>query len=275
MSHSGKNYPHKSGAGAGAVAQDALADLFSQAVDSGTLSTQTSTLLTGDLGQVVIAGAAGVDAETIVSSDVTLITLLIDASSSIGYRRLEKAVRDGYGLLLDALGESRERDSVLVALWLFNHTQKVVHSYVPIIDATRLDGRTYRTSGATCLYDTWCDALLANVAYAEKLRATGTPCRSVVVVLTDGEDTSSTRDAKACQALSRDLLASEQFVLAFVGVGDEADFRQVARAMGVPEGSIEVQRDATPHALRQAFQLVSQSAIRASQGQLGATSFFA
>ncbi len=59
---------------------DALADLFNQAVDSGTLSSTISTLLTGDLDPVVIAGAAGIDAVTIQSSDVTLITVLIDAS---------------------------------------------------------------------------------------------------------------------------------------------------------------------------------------------------
>ncbi len=150
-----------------------------------------------------------------------------------------------------------------------------MHSYVPIADATRLTRRNYQSAGSTCLYDTWCDALLANVAYAEKLRVTGTPCRSIVVVLTDGEDTSSSKDARACKALSHDLFASEQFVLAFVGVGDETDFQKVARAMGVPAGSIEVQRDAIPHALREAFHLVSQSAIRASQGHLAATGFFA
>lgn len=38
--------------------------------------------------------------------------------------------------------------------------------------------------------------------------------------------------------------------------------------MGVPDGCVLVQRDATASALRKAFQLVSQSAIRASQGMI-------
>lgn len=254
----------------------ALKDLFSQAVASGTISPQTSTLLTGHLGPLVIAGAAGVDAENIVASDVTLLTVLIDNSSSIGYRSLEGAIRDGQGLLLDAFEKSKERESIMLALWLFNHDQQVVHSYVPVKDATRLDKRNYRSSGSTRLYDTWCDALASNVAYAEQLRATGTPCRSVVVVLTDGEDTSSQRSAADCARLSRDLLASEQFVLAFVGVGNDADFRQVAKSMGVPDGCIEVQKNATPQTLRRVFQMVSQSALRASQGliQPGANAGF-
>ena len=57
-------------------------------------------------------------------------------------------------------------------------------------------------------------------------------------------------------------------MLAFVGVGKDVDFHGVARAMGVPDGSVLVQRDATATSLRKAFQLVSQSAIRASQGKI-------
>ncbi len=144
----------------------------------------------------------------------------------------------------------------------------VLHSYVPVDDATRLDAQNYRGCGATSLYDTWCDALAANVAYAQRLRDGGTPTRSVVVVLTDGEDVGSKRSAPECARLSRDLLASELFTLAFVGVGRDVDFEDVAQAMGVPPGCVLVQRDATAAALRRTFQLVSRSAIRASQGRV-------
>jgi uncharacterized protein YegL len=248
------------------TSKNALRDLFAAARSAGTLSQGTSTMLMGNVGQVVIAGAAGMDAEDIVASDVHLITLLIDASSSIGSAGLEQAVRDGQQLLLDAVAKTAEADSLLVALWTFNHEQKVVHAYVPLKDAARLNKRNYCSGGTTRLYDTWCDGLAANLAYAERLRQSGTPCRSTVVVITDGEDVGSCRSAQDCACLSKELLATEQFILAFVGVGNEIDFRRVAREMGVPERCIAVQRDATPQGLRQVFQLVSQSAIRASQG---------
>ena len=51
--------------------------------------------ITGNLGSVVVAGAAGKALEDITASDVTLITLLVDRSSSIGDRRLTVAVREG------------------------------------------------------------------------------------------------------------------------------------------------------------------------------------
>ena len=243
-----------------------VASLFASAARAGTISAATSTLLTGHLGAVVIAGAAGMDLEDLVASDVTLVTVLVDASSSIAGSGLEQAIRDGQNALIDAFAASRERHSVLLATWTFNDEIRVVHSYVPIDDATRLDAANYAGVGATHLYDTWCDALGANVAYAQRLRDGGTPCRSIVVVITDGEDCGSRRSAADCARISKDLLASEQFVLAFVGVGSDAGFRAIAKRMGIPDRSVEVQSEATPHNLRQVFHMVSQSAIRASRG---------
>jgi hypothetical protein len=226
------------------------------------------TVLTGPLGAVVVAGAAGTPLENIEATDVTLVTILIDASSSIAMSNLEKAVREGQHELLRAFAGSREKDKILVALWTFADSVDVVHSYVPVGDATKLDDHNYRGAGYTRLYDAWCAALTANVTYAQQLRDGGTPVKSVVVAITDGDDTGSQQKPKHCRALSEDVLKTEQFVLAFVGVGQASNFRRVAKSMGVPDGCIEVQPQATPEALRKVFQMVSRSAIRASQGQI-------
>ncbi len=244
------------------------AHLLAGATSAGTLSAATSTMLTGSLGPMVIAGAAGVALETITATEVTLVTLLVDASGSIHGAGVENAVREGENALVDAFAQSREKDSVLMALWTFNDDVRVVHAYVPVDDAVRLDSVSYNACGGTKLYDTWCDALAANVAYAQRLRDGGTPTRSVVVVITDGEDCGSRRKASECAALSRDLLRSEQFVLAFVGVGAGTNFAAVAKSMGVPDGCVEVQAQTTPAALRKVFRMVSQSAIRASRGMV-------
>lgn len=260
------------------LTHDEATALLASATTRGVLSASTSTMIAGNLGAFVLAGAAGKDLEDLTASDVTLVTVLIDASSSIADRGLAQAIRDGQNALLDAFAGAKERDAILVASWTFNGTMDVLHSYVPVDEATKLDAKNYRPAGSTCLYDTWCDALTANVAYAQRLRDGGTPARSVVVVLTDGEDVGSKRSAGHCARLSADLLASELFTLAFVGVGTDVDFEKVAKSMGVPAGCVLVQRDATASGLRKAFHLVSRSAIRASQGRVQpgvAAGFFA
>ncbi len=247
---------------------DELNTLMASAALKGVISPGTSNLVTGNLGPLVLAGAAGKDLEDITASDVTLVTVLIDASTSIADRGLEQGVRDGQNALIDAFGGAKERDSILLALWTFGSDMDVIHSYVPVDEATRLDSKNYRGAGATKLYDTYCDALTANVAYAQRLRDGGTPTRSVVVVITDGQDVGSRKNTGDCAKLSRELLASELFTLAFVGVGTDADFEKVAKAMGIPAGCVLVQTDATAAGLRRTFQMVSRSAIRASQGKV-------
>jgi hypothetical protein len=250
------------------LTEDELNALLQSATARGVLSPATSSQITGNLGAFVLAGAAGKDLEDLAASDVTLVTVLIDASSSIATSGLEQAVRDGQNALIDAFAGAKERDSILLACWTFSGGLEVLHSYVPVDEATRLDKKNYSGNGSTRLYDTWCDALTANVAYAQRLRDGGTPARSVAIVITDGEDVGSSRTAAHCARLSADLLKSELFTLAFVGVGSDVAFEQVAKSMGVPAGCVLVQRDATASGLRKTFQLVSRSAIRASQGKV-------
>ena len=248
--------------------KDDVNALLSAAAAAGTISQNTATQISGNLGNVVLAGAAGKALEDITATDVTLVTVLLDASSSIKQSDLEQAIRDGHAALVKAFSGAKERDSILLAVWTFNSDMDVLHSYLPVDEAVQLNAQNYQGNGSTRLYDTWCDALTSNVVYAQRLRDGGTPTRSVVVVITDGADYGSRKSTGECAKLSRELLASETFTLAFVGVGSDVQFDVVAKAMGVPAGCILVQKDVTPAGLRRTFQMVSQSAIRASQGRI-------
>jgi Mg-chelatase subunit ChlD len=238
-------------------------------MSSSTFSAFSTSVIGGHLDEIVIAGAAGIDAEELAASEVTLVTILVDASSSIASRGLEDAVVHGYGELLAAFSNAREKEGMLVALWTFNDEARVVHAYVPVDDATRLDRSTYSPVGCTRLYDTFCDALTANVAYADRLRAAGTPTESIVIVITDGEDAGSRRTASDCRDLLRKALATEAWQAAFVGVGTDVDFRNVAKQMGFPATSVAVCEHATPASLRALFRMVSQATLAASMASPG------
>jgi|GEM_PF-675851 len=247
-----------------------LDTLFDGAVSSGMVSQDVMSTIGGSLGSFVVAGAAGKALEDLEAAEVTLVTLMVDVSSSIFGNRLDKAVCDAQNLLLDHLQNSPQADELMIALWLFDDVQSVVHAYLPVEDATRLDKKNYVGGGATSLYDTWLDGLMANVAYAQQLRDGGTPCRSLAVVITDGEDTTSRRSAADCDTLSRDLLASERFTLAFVGVGNVVDFRKVAASMGLPDDCVAVDTDPTPESLKRLLRQVSMAAIQLSTGSVSA-----
>lgn len=243
--------------------------VFADACAEGVLSTLSKDMLCVSLDDNVLAGCAGVDLDDIEATEVTLVSLLIDDSGSMG--GFEKAVADGHKELLDALRGSKQKDSFLVGMWALNRPDPY-HSYVKVDDAVKLDGRNYRPNGGTPLVDRWMEMLAANVAYAQQLRASGTAVRSIAVVITDSEDNMSRRFSVAdAKRLAEDLLKSEQFILAMVGMGNEAEFRGMARQMGIPDGSVLV-AGKTASEIRKIFRLVSQSVIRASQAQVNPVS---
>lgn len=250
--------------------------LFNQATDEGLLGAESQTILIQNLNESVIAGAAGKRAEEVDATEVTLVTVVIDDSGSITAKLLVDAVREGQNALVRALGGSKQQDSILIAQWKLGSVAELIHSYVPVNESVLLDASNYNPSSGTALYDVWMDALASNVAYAQTLAATGTQVRSVALVITDGRDESSRKyRARDCAVLASDLLSSESFHLAFIGVGEQRMFNTVAEEMGFARNSI-LTASATESEIRKAINFASQSIIRASQGLIrpGANSGF-
>lgn len=246
--------------------QSSLQTLFGEAKDDGILGGASQQILTTNISPSVIAGASGKAAEEIDASEVTLVTVVIDDSYSIKYSGFLNAIVQGQNEMLSALANSKQEDALLVAQWKLGSEAELLHSYLPVSEAARLNGKNYNPSSGTALYDVWMDALASNVAYAQTLAATGTQVSSVAIVLTDGKDEHSTQYlARDCSTLAGDLLRSEMFHLAFIGVGEKRRFLSVAEEMGFPPTSILV-ADASASEIRAAINMASQSIIRASQG---------
>lgn len=256
-----------------------LKNILEDAADTGLISQKALAII--DVNDTVLSGMTGMDIDEIQATEVTLMTFIYDDSGSIRFAKLADAVRQGQNNMVDSIADSKQKDNILIAQWKLGSDAELVHSYVPLDQAVKLDRNNYDPQSGTALYDTWIEALAANVAYAQKLRATGTPVKNIVAVITDGMDEGSRKyRIEDCKKINTDLLLSEQFILAFVGVGksagDETRFRMVAEDMGFPDGSV-LTTDSTPSGIRKALNVVSQSAIRASQKAISVTaqnSFF-
>ncbi|OGI16597.1 MAG: hypothetical protein A3J63_01985 [Candidatus Moranbacteria bacterium RIFCSPHIGHO2_02_FULL_40_12b] len=253
-------------------------NILQDAAEDGVISQKALQVI--DINDTVLAGIDGTDIDDIQATDVTLLTLVVDDTGSLAH--LIDSVIEGQNQLLEAIRNSKQKDNILLALWKFDADSKLVHSYVPVGQATKLDRRNYRASGSsTALNDAWMNAMASNIAYAQMLRSSGTPVKNIAVVITDGQDNDSRRYRAAdCAKVNKDLLKSEQFILAFVGMGqtaaDETQFRLIAEEMGFPDGAI-LTVDSTPSEIRKIFNMISQSAIRASQKAVSAAaqnSFF-
>ena len=242
--------------------------LFQDAEDEGKLSPASLQVLNVvDLGAQIQAGL-GASVDDVQSSEVVLVTIMPDDSGSIAHGNNAGAVRDGHNLVLSALVDSKQRDSILAHNRYLNG--QVLYPYCPVVKATKMDASNYDPNLGTPLYDQTVLLLGTVIAKAQEFANNGVPARTVTLIITDGADAGSTwASAKDVKNLLRDMIQSETHIVAAMGIDDGATkFRDVFRSMGIEDRWILTPgKDCAD--IRKAFLLFSQSAVRASQG--GAT----
>ncbi len=240
-------------------------ELLKGAKDDGELSDAAMKALSiPDLGAQIQAGL-GVHPDDVSASEVVLVTVMIDDSGSIRFGSNAQAVRDGHNLVLDALGASKQKDGVLVHTRYLNG--EVLYPYCLLGAALRMDSKNYDPQGGTPLYDQSVVLLGTVLAKSRQFAASGVPSRTVTLIITDGADEGSTRSrAKDVKALVTDMLRAERHIIAALGVDDgSTDFREVFREMGISDRWILTPGHGAGE-IRRAFQVFSQSAVRASAG---------
>ncbi|MEM9493103.1 MAG: hypothetical protein AAGC55_28395 [Myxococcota bacterium] len=243
---------------------DHVKALLDSAHSDGTLSVAARRVLdVVDLGAQIQAGL-GVAVDDVESSEVILVAMMPDDSGSIRFAGNAAVVREGHNLILEALAACRQRDQIFVHNRYLNGT--VLYPYTAVDAATRMNSGNYDPNQGTPLYDQTVVLLGTVLAKAQEFTDAGVPVRTITLLITDGADVHSTRaSAKHVAALVQDMLAAENHIVAAMGIDDGAtDFRQVFRDMGLPDSWVLTPASSATE-IRKAFQVFSQSAVRASQ----------
>lgn len=241
-----------------------IPELFDAAQRDGTLSTAARKVLdVVDLGAQIQAGL-GVAVDDVESSEVVLVTMMPDDSGSIRFAGNAEAVREGHNLVLDALAACKQKDDIFVHNRFLNG--QVLYPYTGVDRAARMSKANYDPSLGTPLYDQSVVVLGTVLAKAQEFADAGVPVRTITLIISDGGDAHSVRArADHVAALVADMLAAENHIVAAMGIDDgSTDFRQVFRDMGIPAEWI-LTPGSTAGEIRKAFQVFSQSAVRASQ----------
>jgi hypothetical protein len=248
---------------------DDVKKLLEDAHETGALSaTSLATLDVVDVGAQIQAGL-GVTIDDVAASEVVLLTMMPDDSQSIAAARNTDAVRDGHNFVLDALGTSKQSGEVLAHTRYLNGA--VLFPYTQLAHATKMTAANYDPCLGTPLFDQTVVLLGTVIAKAQQLAQAGIAVRTVTLIITDGGDYGSTRCRPPdVAAIVADMLAQENHIVAAMGISDgSTDFKQVFKAMGIPAKWILTPANSASE-IRKAFQVFSQSAVRASQGaQLG------
>ncbi|MGI0485445.1 hypothetical protein ACN4EK_08420 [Pantanalinema rosaneae CENA516] len=241
-----------------------LNQLFQSAQAEGTLSNASlQALNVHDIGAQIQAGL-GVHVDDVMASEVVLVTLMPDDSGSIDYAGNAAIVRSGHNTVIDALMSSHQQDSILVHNRYLNGF--VLYPYCSVSQAVRMTEQNYYPNQGTPLYDQTVVLLGTVLAKAQEFSDHGVPVRTVTLMITDGADGHSQRaTAKTVKAIVQDMLRTENHIIAAMGIDDgDTDFRQVFREMGIRDEWVLTPGNGQKE-IRQAFQMFSQSAVRASQ----------
>ncbi|NVB80471.1 MAG: hypothetical protein HOV81_18910 [Kofleriaceae bacterium] len=248
---------------------DKVKKLLAEAHGTGALSAKSlATLDVVDVGAQIQAGL-GVTIDDVTASEVVLLTMMPDDSQSIAAANNTAAVREGHNFVLDALGRSKQSGEVLAHTRYLNGD--VLFPYTALQHAIQMTPANYNPCHGTPLFDQSVVLLGTVVAKAQELAQAGIAVRTVTLIITDGGDYGSTRCRPAdVAALVADMLAQENHIVAAMGIDDgSTDFRQVFKAMGIPDRWILTPGNSASE-IRRAFQVFSQSAVRATAGaQLG------
>lgn len=241
-----------------------LNQLFQSAHQEGLLSPASMQALNVfDIGAQIQAGL-GVHVDDVMSSEVVLVTIMPDDSGSIRFSGNAATVRAGHNTVLDALQSSPQKDSILIHNRYLNGT--VLYPYCAVDQAVRMDTQNYDPNQGTPLYEQIVVLLGTVIAKAQEFADNGVPVHTVTLIITDGADEHSGRTtAKQVKSLVQDMLRSENHIIAAMGIDDgHTDFRQVFQSMGLRDEWILTPGNSQKD-IRQAFQIFSQSAVRASQ----------
>ena len=240
-----------------------IAALLRAAEAEGKLSRHAATVLNLVDPGAQIQAALGISVDDVGTSEVVLVTLMPDDSSSIRSSGNIQAVQDGHNAILDALGKSKQRDAVLChTRYLNGH---VLYPYTLLENARRMDGTNYSPDSGTPLYDQTVVLLGTVIAKNQEFLEAGVAVRSVTLIITDGADEHSTRASAADVAALVGDLSRAGHIVAAMGIGDgHFDFRAVFRSMGIEDRWILTAAN-SPSDIRRAFQIFSQSAVALSQ----------
>jgi hypothetical protein len=243
-----------------------IQSLFQSAQDDQVITTSSAQILNvKDIGKQIVAGM-GINVGQAIddgkfSSMVTIVSVLMDDTGSVA--GLSKEMLEGYNTSIDAQMETKQRDSVV---WHSRALSGQIYTpYVELANVPRLTLGVYDPSlGHTPLFDQTKILLGTVIAKAQEFADEGISCRTITLIVTDGDDNSSRNTVPSQIAtIVKDMIRQERHIITGMGVGS-AGFRKVFRSMGLEDQWILTPSSAK-HEMRQAWNMVSQSMVSVSQ----------
>jgi len=194
---------------------------------------------------------------------------VIDTSGSVSsyIHELNYAFND----FVEAMQKSHIADKLFVSIIEFDETVKVKTGFQPIANVPQFDF-SKNLGGATSLYDAALQGLESAISYRKILENSGVETKTLLFVITDGEDNNSKNPPHLVKKLIDTLKSEERSAFSFTsilfGVGNAANFDRARKAMGI-EHLAKI--GANGQDIKKMIGFISQSISSMSNGKAGPT----
>ncbi len=201
------------------------------------------------------------------TEDVTLVTILVDDSSSMDSGS-DSLLKTSINDFISDLKNAERSESIMIGAFSLNGSMKI--PYRILESFPEINNSNYCPNGMTPLYDNIAKTL-ANVGMkVAEFENTGITVNAVTMIMTDGWDNDSReiRHPSELKPMIKDLLQSEKHIISAMGFGESKngvnDFKKIFSDMGILEKWSFVSSDLARD-IRRAFNLMSKSVSNASQ----------
>lgn len=260
-----------------------LENALDLAASHGEITQKSKGIIIANLDATNMPNCFGAPADTLETTYPAIAHLIIDTTGSMGPHRqaVIKALNELKADLIQAANKTGAE--ILLAVTQFSslyNAPKVrqVRSFEHIETIPDFTLADYDPDGGTPLYDAAFEGIKSTVTYGSLVFGAGATGRQqMVIILSDGQDNDSSKRAEEVAELLSEFANKSNFMIAFVGFGDEGYFTQIAESMGIPRANI-LTVDKSNQGITKALKIVSSSigihSARAAQGQSPSGDFF-
>jgi len=159
---------------------------------------------------------------------------VIDTSYSVA--AYIKDLNFAFNEFTESMQKSHVAERLFVSIIEFNSAIKVTNGFQPIANIPKMNF-SKKLGGSTSLYDAVHLGLTNAITYRKNLENSGVETKTLLFVITDGEDNNSKKPPHIVKQLIDSLKNDERSAFSFTsilfGVGNAADFEAARTAMGI------------------------------------------
>jgi uncharacterized protein YegL len=145
-------------------------------------------------------------------------------------------LNNAFNEFTENMQKSHIADKLFVSIIEFNKDVNVISGFQPVANIPKMDF-SKRIAGYTSLYDGVHKALENALNYRENLENSGVETKTLLFVITDGEDNNSKKSPnsikKIIDKLKKDEKSAFSFTSILFGVGNDASFEKAQKEMGI------------------------------------------